>query len=107
VSNSENNSRTPVWIVIALIIGGIIFALNRSSSTSGNYKAGPSYKTGRFGYEGLPPPIYGGTPVRGYNRRDGTYVAPHYRSQQDSIKSNNWSYKGNVNPYTGKRGSRR
>jgi hypothetical protein len=39
--------------------------------------------------------------VEGYTRRDGTYVAPHYRSTPDSSLSNNWSQPGNVNPYTG------
>lgn len=40
--------------------------------------------------------------VRGYYRKDGTYVQPHYRSNPDSSPYNNWSYPGNVNPYTGK-----
>lgn len=40
--------------------------------------------------------------VKGYYRKDGTYVAPHYRSDPDGIKTNNWSYPGNTNPYTGK-----
>lgn len=40
--------------------------------------------------------------VRGYYRRDGTYVAPHYRSNPDGNPYNNWSYPGNTNPYTGK-----
>ncbi|MCS6267422.1 MAG: hypothetical protein H2174_07630 [Vampirovibrio sp.] len=40
----------------------------------------------------------------GYTRRDGTYVQPHMRSDRDSSFSNNWSTKGNVNPYTNERG---
>jgi len=40
--------------------------------------------------------------VKGYFRKDGTYVAPHYRSNPDSNPLNNWSFPGNVNPYTGK-----
>lgn len=44
--------------------------------------------------------------VRGYYRSNGTYVAPHYRSDPDGSKWNNWSTSGNVNPYTGRRGSR-
>ncbi|OCT15816.1 hypothetical protein A8709_09305 [Paenibacillus pectinilyticus] len=43
--------------------------------------------------------------VKGYYRKNGTYVSPHYRSDPDGIKSNNWSYCGNINPYTGKVGS--
>jgi len=41
--------------------------------------------------------------VRGYVRRDGTYVQPHWRSDPDTLPYNNWSYPGNVNPYTGRR----
>jgi hypothetical protein len=39
--------------------------------------------------------------VKGYYRSDGTYVAPHYHSDPDGIATNNWSYPGNTNPYTG------
>ena len=42
--------------------------------------------------------------VKGYYRKNGTYVQPHYRSDPDSSRFNNWSIKGNYNPYTGKRG---
>ena len=40
--------------------------------------------------------------VSGYYRKDGTYVQPHYRSNPDGNPYNNWSYPGNVDPYTGK-----
>jgi hypothetical protein len=43
--------------------------------------------------------------VKGYYRKNGTYVSPHYRSAPDGIKSNNFSHCGNVNPYTGKTGT--
>src|SRR5262249_21738463 len=42
--------------------------------------------------------------VRPYTKRDGPYVGPHHRTPPDSSKQNNWSTKGNVNPYTGKPG---
>ena len=40
--------------------------------------------------------------VRGYYRKDGTYVRPHYRSAPDGNPYNNYSYPGNYNPNTGK-----
>lgn len=43
--------------------------------------------------------------VQGHVRRDGTYVPPHYRSTPNSTKIDNYSTRGNVNPYTGERGS--
>jgi hypothetical protein len=48
----------------------------------------------------------GSVHVRGYTRKDGTYVAPHERSAPDSTPANNWSTKGNVNPYTGAPGTK-
>jgi hypothetical protein len=47
------------------------------------------------------------TNVKGYVKKDGTYVAPHKRSAPDKNFNNNWSTKGNSNPYTGKPGSQR
>ena len=45
------------------------------------------------------------TYVNGYYRKDGTYVQPHYRSNADSNPWNNYSTKGNTNPYTGQQGT--
>jgi hypothetical protein len=44
--------------------------------------------------------------VRGYTRRDGTYVTGHYRTNPDGIFWNNWSALGKVNPFTGQVGAR-
>ena len=46
------------------------------------------------------------TYVRGYTRSNGTRVQGHYRSSPNSTVTDNWSYSGNTNPYTGERGSR-
>ncbi|WP_395689510.1 hypothetical protein [Caenimonas koreensis] len=43
--------------------------------------------------------------VRGYVKKDGTYVAPHRATSPDKTKANNWSTKGNQNPDTGKNGT--
>lgn len=42
--------------------------------------------------------------VKGYYRSNGTYVQPHYRTSPDNSLFNNYSTKGNVNPYTGRKG---
>ena len=46
----------------------------------------------------------GRTYVRGHFRKDGAYVAPHYRTSPDGSFYNNWSTYGNINPYTGEFG---
>lgn len=44
--------------------------------------------------------------VRGYLKPStGRYIAPHYRTSPNSYKWDNWSSKGNYNPFTGKRGT--
>lgn len=43
--------------------------------------------------------------VKGHVTKDGTYVPPHMATNPDGTKLNNWSTKGNVNPYTGKEGT--
>ena len=46
------------------------------------------------------------TRVNGYFKSDGIYVQPHYRSNPNSTTLDNWSTKGNTNPYTGKKGTK-
>jgi hypothetical protein len=41
----------------------------------------------------------------GHVRQDGTYVAPSRATNPNSSKLDNYSSKGNVNPYTGKQGT--
>jgi hypothetical protein len=43
--------------------------------------------------------------VSGYTRSNGTYVTGHHQTNPNGTKYDNWSSKGNVNPYTGKEGT--
>lgn len=44
--------------------------------------------------------------VSGHTTRSGAYVAPHYQTSPNSTTSDNWSTRGNVNPYTGQAGTK-
>lgn len=44
--------------------------------------------------------------VDGYQRSDGTYVQGHYRTDPNDTRLDNYSTRGNTNPYTGERGYR-
>ena len=44
--------------------------------------------------------------VNGYYKKNGTYIQGHYRSNPNSSKYDNYSTKGNYNPYTGKKGTK-
>ena len=41
--------------------------------------------------------------VRGYFR-GGSYINSYYRTNANTYKWDNWSAKGNINPFTGKKG---
>jgi len=44
--------------------------------------------------------------VRGYYKPStGIYIQPYYRTSPNRSKWDNYSTKGNINPYTGKRGT--
>lgn len=57
---------------------------------------------------GLAKGFHGGgrTHVKGYVKKNGKYVAPHDRTAPNGTKADNWSTKGNVNPETGKAGTK-
>lgn len=44
--------------------------------------------------------------VNGYITWDGRYVPGYFRSPADGVFQNNYSTRGNVNPYTGQAGYR-
>ncbi len=43
--------------------------------------------------------------VNGYVRSSGTYVQPHMQSNSNSNSYDNYSTRGNTNPYTGSSGT--
>lgn len=44
------------------------------------------------------------TQVSGYYRQNGTYVQPYHRTAPNNNVYDNYSTKGNINPYTGQQG---
>ena len=54
----------------------------------------------------LPNIVFADVYVQGYTKSDGTYVQGHYRSSPNGTTSDNYSTKGNINPYTGEYGTK-
>ena len=54
---------------------------------------------------GLSGMAYADQYVNGYTRSNGTYVQPHYQTDPNNSRFDNYSSKGNVNPYTGQAGT--
>ena len=45
--------------------------------------------------------------VHGYTKKDGTHVAPSHATNPNSTRRDNYTHKGNINPYTGKEGTKK
>lgn len=43
--------------------------------------------------------------VKGYTKKNGTVVQPYIKSSPNKSKFDNFSTKGNINPFTGKKGT--
>ena len=44
--------------------------------------------------------------VNGYRNQNGNYVQPHHRTYPDGNPNNNYSHRGNYNPWTGQPGDK-
>lgn len=78
-------------IALLALLTFVSAPLLAKKDNSGGYKAHGSSKT---------------TNVRGYTKKDGTYVAPHKRTYPNGTQRDNWTSKPNQNPYTGKDGTK-
>ncbi len=68
-----------------------------------NLIVGVALVLGLVGFIGLT--AEASTRVGGYYKPGtGTYVQPYYRSSPNTTRFDNYSTKGNYNPYTGKKG---
>jgi endonuclease YncB( thermonuclease family) len=74
-------------------------------SPNNYYPRNPSYPSRSSGGDATP--STGSQYVNGYTRKDGTYVRGYNRTTRNSTTLDNYSTKGNVNPFTGKRGTKR
>lgn len=84
-----------VFAAVAIALAGVGVA-----QAKGGSHAGGSH-TSSYGSSSS-----GSHSVSGHVTKDGTYVAPHQATNPNSTKYDNWSSKGNVNPYTGKEGTK-
>ena len=78
-----------------IVVSGMSSALARGSSSS-TYHA-PSTRSSSGTGEHV---------VSGYTRSNGTYVAPHYQTNANATRDDNYSTRGNTNPHTGIAGTK-
>lgn len=44
--------------------------------------------------------------VKGYLKKNGAVVYPHFKTRPNKTQRDNYNTKGNINPYTGKKGTK-
>ncbi len=87
------------FLLLLVFAAALVIASNDSDAKPSGGKGGGSKSHASRAHTGSP------MSVRGHVTKRGSYVQPHKRSAPDKSKSNNYSTKGNVNPYTGKPGT--
>ena len=88
-------------------LAAIARALDSYSVPSVSYSVpSVSYSVPSVTYNAPSTVNYNTTTVSGYTRSNGTYVQSHVRTMPNSTNWDNFSTKGNTNPYTGTTGSR-
>lgn len=88
------------WLFALISISACLISLDAEARSGGGRSSGHASSirsTGSIGHSHS---------VRSYTRRDGTLVQAHRATNRDHSKLNNWSVKGNVNPHTGKPGTK-
>jgi hypothetical protein len=87
-----------VVLMALLAFGTLAFARGGGGGhSSGGHGSSSSYSSGGS---------TGSHSTSGYVKSNGTYVAPSHATNPNGSKADNWSTKGNVNPYTGKLGTK-
>lgn len=91
-----------IVVIFSFALSNAAEARKSSGYSSKSYTSKPTVSSSGYGTGSK----VSNTSVRGYTKQNGTSVAPSHRSTPDSSKTNNWSTKPNMNPYTGKTGTR-
>jgi hypothetical protein len=86
--------------LITIVISIVVFASTPAFAKGGGGHSGGSHSSGSHSSGS------GSHSIKGYTKKDGTYVAPSHATDPNKSKGDNWSTRGNTNPYTGKDGTK-
>jgi len=86
------------FLLLILSIGLLVVLIGEASARGGR---GSSSKISGYRIKGC-----NSVPVRSHVRKDGTFVNSHHRTSPNSTIKDNWTTSPNINPYTGKQGTK-
>lgn len=102
-------------LIVAVTASALVFVAFDAEARGGSRGGGYSSYSGGRSSGGLGSGVgrYGGTGSnpsshynRGYTTRQGTRVAPHYSTNPNSTRRDNYEARGNYNPHSGTFGRR-
>lgn len=89
-------------IMVLVLSFCLTMAFIGEAAARGGFK-GSGFRMGGSGFKGFSSrPV----PVRPYIRNNGTFVMPHSRTSPNATIKDNWGTRPNVNPFTGKLGTK-
>ena len=88
--------KSTIVLAVVLALSSTVFARGGGGHSSGDHSSHASSYSGSGGSHS----------TSGYTKSNGTYVAPSHATNPNSSKTDNWSTRGNVNPYTGRPGTK-
>jgi hypothetical protein len=91
-----------ILVVIGIALAVVSTGAVARSGSHGGYHFGSSHSSYHSYSYRAPGEHY----VRGYIRRNGTYVSGHYQTNPNGTRDDNYSTRGNINPHTGKPGTK-
>jgi len=96
-------------VLVSLALSAPTFAKGSKGSSDKAYSSGKSYsgKSSKSSSVGRSTSSNSReVAVKSYTQKDGTRVESHKRTAPNKTQRDNWSTKGNTNPYTGKKGTK-
>ncbi|WP_454737174.1 hypothetical protein [Cupriavidus necator] len=92
--------------IMLLALSTVTYARGAGGQPSGGYQGNAGFPTAYSSSKGNSGSAQGTHSVGGYVRDNGTYVQPHMQTNPNATRNDNWSTRGNVNPYTGTLGTK-
>jgi hypothetical protein len=92
-----------MYKILVVLLSIVLCSAVDAKGGKGHGHTGHSVKgSGHFSGTGSNAKSHG---VRGYNRKNGTYVAPHRSTNPNSTQRDNYAARGNYNPSNGRTGN--
>lgn len=88
--------------VLLALIGSLAFSVPAFARGGGGHSGGHSYSSHSYSSHSSSH----STVVHGYTNSHGHYVSSYHRTLPNSTQRDNYSSKGNINPWTGKEGTK-